>query len=474
MAITQLLVNYQAANVRLFFRVYFIVLGLTVAPIGDACSSVAARLRITKRQNVELTKMFGWLGGIDCVTTIWKTRAFPSGFLLTIFMLAAFFVSLASDLVSAYIRSVSVHDRCIFGTGLVLEPTRSLNGVPYNGFPYTVVSQAQTISLANGGLQGIYAKVNQATDFSATADDVLGGWQCTQESLELDYSVSTDVVTVAQDLVSHNLIYHFETVSYIWGGSNSSIEHMVFVDASNDGAIGTPWDVRTSVSTNSTASNTNTMLSFSCKLHDKVGWLNNTLSGINAQTTIANWVAIIQGACYSGTGSAARSDLSGILERMFNTVVMIASGGNILLDSSQASSTQGCLTTRTWVLWEVIALAVLAALLNAILLIYLIVLKLLEMQARRRESSVHGGERSTNTKKELDKIPGGLLDWAVQAVRESYAPDNQPSQQNNDFNVEVKHLKAWKFGWLGWGNRCGILSRGHNVEEIQLLMNSSK
>lgn len=469
----QLLVVYSAANVRLFFRIYFIVLGIVIAPIGQACSAAATRLKLAKGKDVKLTEMLGWLGGFDTLSSLWKLRAFPSGPLLTLFMLTAYIVGLASDLVGVYIRTVEVRDQCTFGTGLVLSATRSMGLVPWNGYPYTVIQQASSLSLANDGLQGIYAKVNQDGRFSAVDADVLGTWVCTQNPLELVYPVNDSPFNVVTDLVNHGLLYNINTAAPEWSNANTSIEHITILDTSNDGALNATWDLRASTSTYNAESNTNTMLSFQCTLDDRVGWLTEVLKGINTESTMADWIQIVQGSLYSGTGTPARANLGSILEKQLNTMVMIASGGNNLLDSSQSSSTQGCLTDRTWILWEVVGLALIAALLNVLLLVYLVCLKLLEKKYRRQDHYSTTADARSSVQKRLEVVPVDFLGWTSQAVEESRLV-GQAGIQNTNRSTKPRELKHRKFGWLDLDNRFGVLKDGEQSEQVSLLIQRPK
>jgi len=51
-------------------------------------------------------------------------------------------------------------------------------------------------------------------------------------------------------------------------------------------------------------------------------------------------------------------------------MIMVAGGNNYLLDSSQVNGTQGCITTRTHVLWELIVLAAVTVLIASFLVLY--------------------------------------------------------------------------------------------------------
>ncbi|KAJ9662355.1 hypothetical protein H2198_001489 [Neophaeococcomyces mojaviensis] len=467
-----LLVNFSAANVRLFFRIYFIILGTTIGPLGKACASARVKLKLLKGEDVGLTRMLGWLGGLDIITTTWKIRAFPSGFFLTFLMLVTYFISLASDLVGSYIRTVSVHDRCTFGTGLVVSSKAIMTNVPWNGYPYTVVSQAQVSSINNGGKPGIYAKVNEDATFSADDSDVLAGWQCVQNSLELTYSNQQSPSNIANDLLQHELLYSTLTGTSVYSSvDHGVIEHFVLVDTSNGGVLGQTWDARVCTSTSESGANNMTMLCYQCILNDKTGSMTDVLEGINSTWTIADWNQLIQGSCYDGTGTPVRPNLTSALERIFNSMVMISAGGNYLLDSTQSDSTQGCLTNRTWILLEVVALAIITALLNGFLVVYLFMLKIWQRSSERHEHRFPTTEARLYMTKGLKCIPGDLLGWTIQAIQESKTARTGAADVTT---MEGKHLKTWAFGWSDQKNRFGVVEGVDRVEQVRLLVNNAR
>ena len=185
----QILLNYKSSHVRLFFRIYFFIVFVAIAFVGGKCLAARTRFRLFRRKNVPIIHMSGWLSSFDPLTGLARLRTFPAGWLGSL-MILAFLVNIGSDLVSAFIQSIPVHDRCTLGTGLVVSPTHSLALPPWNGAPYAVVIQAQAASVSNDGLQGTYKKINRDLNFSADSSDILGSWKCTRNPLELSYLIS--------------------------------------------------------------------------------------------------------------------------------------------------------------------------------------------------------------------------------------------------------------------------------------------
>lgn len=82
-----------------------------------------------------------------------------------------------------------------------------MNGPPVNGKPKDVAMNAQSTSIANGGLQGIYWKVNGDPEFSAQAQDVLGGWVCAIVNDNRSYSNDVNIDFIMMDLVNSGYLY---------------------------------------------------------------------------------------------------------------------------------------------------------------------------------------------------------------------------------------------------------------------------
>lgn len=444
----RILLDYSGADIRLFFRILFFVLFLLIGFLGNKCLATRAKLRLVRGRPVPLPSMSSWLSSFDSLVALKTTRTLPGGW-LGLLMIAAYLLNLGSDFTSALIQAVPVHDRCKFGTGLVLSAsTDPLALIPWNGKPYTVVSAAQVTSLLNYGMQGVYKKANQDTNFSADADDLLGSWQCTRNPLELDYPGQTAFNDILTDIMQHGLLYDDPVSSYAGIGEAGDLSHLVILDTSAGGNVDAFFDVRVSVDISAFENETQRMQSYECKLDDPYGELEPVQKGINANNTFSHWVQVFQGSIYFGTGTPASNNTGGILEQVLNSMTMVAGGNNYLLDNSHADDTQGCITSRTHILWELILLAGLTASILVFLLLYWIGLSIHLRRASRRVKA--------DDAIWLEKFtPVGAFPWMAQAVREASSPQGA--------TVDTGDLKRWHFGKAANEAGYGIISKSGPV-----------
>ena len=452
-----LLVNYDSSHVRLFFRIYFFVLFVLISLIGAKLLAARTRFKLLRRRNVPVHHMSGWLTSFDSLTSAVKLRTLPAGW-VGVLMILAFLLNIGSDFVSAFIQSVDVQDRCVFGTGLVVDPQRSLGLPPWNGSPYTVVSRAQAVSLSNGGLQGIYKKVNKDLNFSADHTDILGGWACTRNSQELSYPAETSAKEVVSDLVDKSLVYQTPQFISSADGPGDLINHLFVIDSSAGQDANIAFDIRASIDISAHATDDKNMQSFECKLNNSDTDLSNVLKGVDANLFLGDWKQVFQGQFYDGSKTPAVGNPAAVLERTLNSMVMVAGGANYLLDSSQADESQGCITRRTWVLMEVIALSALTAGLAVCLCLGWLVLAISNFSLKRKRARANTW--TTDMTKWIDEFtPNELLDWMAQAVREANVEYASSSQKGKV--VKAKDLQGWFFGWDS--QRFSVLGRGDGL-----------
>ncbi|KAH0846660.1 hypothetical protein AYO21_08062 [Fonsecaea monophora] len=422
----RILLNYSSSDVRLFFRIFFVVAFILINLLGTKCLAVRAKLRLLQRRTVPLPYMTSWLGSFDSLYALRVVKTLPGGW-LSLLMIFAYLLNLSSDFTSALIKSVPVHDRCQFGTGLVVS-SALIELVPWNGAPYTVVSQAQTTSLLNDGLKGVYKKANRDINFSADANDLLGGWHCDRNSLELDYPWDVSVNDIVTSLQQHDLLYD---TPYAVSASIGNTSHLVVLDTSVGENVGTVFDVRFSVDITPYGNVTKHMQSYQCTLDDTYGYLQPIQEMIHSQDTLKNWAEMFQGSVYEGTGTPASNNTGGILEQTLNSMTMVAGGDNYLLNTAHSSETQGCLTQRTHILWELLMLSGLTLLLLAFLLLFWLgmVIRLKVLSGRMNVEDARWIQENT---------PTGNFGWMAQAVRESHRP--------RAVQVKTADLKHWHFG----------------------------
>ncbi|KAI9659834.1 MAG: hypothetical protein M1821_001185 [Bathelium mastoideum] len=432
----KLLVDYQSSYIRLFFRILFFVLFIAIGFLGKLCLSTRAKLKLTRRQPVPLPLMSSWLSSFDSILALKTIRTLPGGW-LGVVMIIAYLLNLGADFASAFIQTITVHDRCEFGTGLVISDT-SMQLVPWNGAPYAVATSAQSRGLTNGGLKGVYAKINRDSRFSADASDVLGTWTGTMNPLQLHYPYYTSSDDIIDDLVQHELLY--STPVYVASGDTS---HLVVLDSSAGETTGTSFDVRVSVDVTALGNETKQMQSYECALDDSSGWLHDVQSGISSLVTLQDWKQTFQGSLYNGTGTPASPACGNILEGILNSMTMVAGGANYLLNTTASTETQGCITMRTWILWELLVLAGAVILLAAFLAFYWIgmLIHLKVVSKRMDRMDVKWIDRYT---------PGDTFEWMAQAVRERGLEFST--------NVVAKDVSKFYFGKSKGAGGYGVIS----------------
>lgn len=177
--------SIAAGWLRAILRAYFTLAFLLIGFLGTRCLSYRSQRSISSQKQIPVTEMTGWLSGLTLLDAIKSFHGkFPGGYLFGTYMLLCSLFNLISDLaVSGFVQNVTIAGRCNFDTGLVIPSTFQSDGwwsvPPNNGAPYFAVAQAQLKSLQNGGLVGIYWKVNRDLNFRADNLDVACQWNCT-------------------------------------------------------------------------------------------------------------------------------------------------------------------------------------------------------------------------------------------------------------------------------------------------------
>ena len=422
--------HYEPQLVRLILRIYFNVVFIVFAIIGNQCVLYSTKLNILRNQSVNVTRMTGWLGSFEPFLTFLSMRKIPGGWLGGLMMISVALSYISDIAVSALVKPVQVSARCPFSTGLVSPTNEPFGKVPVNGSPYTVVSNAQLSSLANGGPIGIYSKVNEDRDFQAQTEDVAGTWNCNDLEDDQVYELGTGDADIVQDLQSKGLLFD-TTATYESSAGNNSFNHLVILTSSQSDDALQPFDVRASVQLEALYDDTKTMKSFDCTMDaPSMEWV---LGNMSSLSTLQEWRLTFQGSMYNGTGTTAAPDCDVRLSWVLNSMVMIGAGGNYLLSSAPLGSTQGCLAQRANVPNAVLAIFGVVTLILILLPLYLFTLLL---QYLGYPSSQRSGLKHT---------PNGLVDWMAHAGYASLSTEQNDANEN----VESKELKQWEYGLRG-------------------------
>ena len=425
-----MLLDYQPQLVRLILRIYFNVVFIVLAVIGNQCVLYSTKLNILRKKRVNVTRMTGWLGSFEPFLTCLSMRRIPGGWLGALMMISVALSYISDIAVSALIKQVRVSARCPFTTGLVPPTNEPLALVPVNGSPYTVVSTAQLSSLANGGPIGIYSKVNLDRNFQAQTEDIVGRWNCNDVEDDQVYELGASKADITQDLRSRGLLFDTTAISEA-AGLNKSFGHFVVMTSSQSDDAQQPFDVRASVQLEARYDDTKTMKSFDCNMDaPSMEWV---LTNMSSQSTLQEWILTFQGSMYNGTGTTAASDCDVRLSWILNSMIMIGAGGNYLLGSAPLGSTQGCLAQRADIPNTVLGIFGIITLILILLFLYLFALLLQYLGCPSSQRSA------------LKYTTNGLVDWMAHAAHASL------SAEQNDANkdVESKELKRWGYGLRG-------------------------
>jgi hypothetical protein len=187
--------DVDSGHLRIGLRAYFTALFLILAFLGDNYYRNRVKIQLMKGSNVKISMMTGWLSAFTAVKFIITQKCLPVGF-FSIIMIFAQVLAFGSDLfVSGLVKSAEVPGRCSFGTGVVI-PAKPVawESVPNPFQPaYTMITQSQISSKANGGLLGIFPKANGNTNFRAEEQDILGHWECQELSTEMQQNRSGSI-----------------------------------------------------------------------------------------------------------------------------------------------------------------------------------------------------------------------------------------------------------------------------------------
>ena len=320
-------------------------------------------------------------------------------------LLSTIITPLSHLLVSKLVTTVYQQGQCSFGSGLVIAQNTSFfsnhRSTPVSAWlPARWAADAQSTSVRNGGLGGIYWKANEDSSFCACPDDVAGQWDCVDQMADATYSAGTDFNTIYNDLFSKDLQYVDGVDSY-WAQPHGVQVGMVIWSASVGDNVQQPWDVKISANTQLNPNEAINMKSFHCSMSSIfIPWM---LSYINSQSALKEWGQTLFGNLGGYVGDRD-GDMSGKMEMVLNSMVMVSGSGNGAnhTESEAKSTTQGCLVSMAQLSLPVTVMVGITGLLFLLLLTYLVCLRVAAQPGTREE------------------LPDGVLGWQLQAVREAF------------------------------------------------------
>jgi len=334
-------------------------------------------------------------------------------------MIVASFLGVACDLaVSGLVVTTDVVSRCPFNTtGLytVLSPTQ----LPARVFVYptgtlfNIITQAQTTSQLNGGVDGIFKKVNTDPNFRPDSQDIVGRWVCNATGEEMSFPAATDQYVILQSMQAQGLLFN-QSSSLCFDGTASIYYGDLFLwTAPEDDYPTQPWTIRAAVDMNLNATADLAMKVYSCYMDaPSLDWL---LGSIQLQNSLTNWCEVVKGGLYAGSVANA-------LDLQTDPGITIASTLNSMMMNSAAvwsnflsqidDLTQGCLSPRALVAVPVVSLFAITTAGTIAMSLYLITLVFLIRRARARNSAEY-------RKAVEDCTPGGLFGWMRRATEET-------------------------------------------------------
>lgn len=322
-----MILDVDSGHVRTILRVYFTVITIFIGFIGNSCCGLRAQLSVVRRQHVALSKMTGWLKGSDLVSFGWKLKALPGGW-IGLLMTVVTALALISDLaVAGLVKSIQVPSRCEFGTGLIINKANGsmLNPSP-NGAPVFLATQAQMTSANNTGLEGIYRKVNNATNFRADQEDTLGAWTCADQGT-LDFDDAYSPKSIVDALYSKGYLFTDSPGNEVTTTSSSTtffketgnFDHLVLWDSSQVAPSGGTFEVRASIDMASQMNSDIEMWSFRCTM--KAPDAEYISSNMASQEVLSAWAPYLQGSVYNGAGTTAWLNSGQIIGRKYHLIL---------------------------------------------------------------------------------------------------------------------------------------------------------
>lgn len=177
-----------------------------------------------------------------------------------------------SDLaVSGLVRTVDVVSRCPFNTSglLVVMPSTAFSykvGGATPGPTFSMIAQSQVTSQKNGGVPGIYWKINEDTRFRADSRDCAGSWVCIDLESDATYSWNTSVGSIVADLQLSDFLYNTSLANCYQQYPDKSISHLVVWSTLVSNNVLEVWDVRASLLTTAGSYGDKIMKNYLCHM----------------------------------------------------------------------------------------------------------------------------------------------------------------------------------------------------------------
>ncbi|KAJ9493607.1 hypothetical protein H2202_010923 [Exophiala xenobiotica] len=446
----QILLDYPSSHVRLALRVYFNIVLPFLGIIGDQCCKKRAQLKLLHGRGLDVTQTTGWLRGVSAAYVMYATRRSPAGWLGIIMIFSSILWVVADLVVSGFVVTVNVVDRCPFNTTsyVVIGYNDGRKDGPFStgniGAPWDIITGAVETSKNNGGLNGIFHKVNTDPSFRADQSDIIGSWHCQQIGQDSTYIARESPQTMLDDLRSRGLLYEQQSYcSTQFIGNNWYVQMAAWSssvgDWENELQGETPdqiinstfleqWDVRAAIDMSPNPEDPKVMRSYQCSMDTTE--LDYIRGKLQAATTLLTSCNNLRSNIYHYfTGNVTLIDDPGpAIATTLNVIMMMAAAFNAGSNNPPppiSDPFQGCIAPRTRIPLEVTVTGAIITLGAVVMFIYWAALTL--RLGRLRRNTPH-------PEKSMSKLtPNGLLGWMLQAVITT----------GNEQDTKYKALNQW-------------------------------
>jgi hypothetical protein len=458
-----ILIDAPSAHVRIALRAYFTLLLLLLGFLGDRCCAMRVKLRLYRHQLVSIPQMTGWLSGTHAAAALVSLRASPAGWLGAIMLVASILGIICDLAVSGLVVTTNIVSRCPFNTtGMYTTLSDAhfnlLVGPDSAGTLFNIITQGQATSRLNGGVDGIFKKVNTDINFRPDSRDIVGRWVCNATGEENSFPADTNATDIVQLMLERGLLFNQSwTYSYELHGQSGTNALFIWT-ASQDDYPTQPWQVRAAVDMTSNPQAEKVMKVYSCSMDaPSLDWL---LSLIRAQIAITGWVDIVKGTLYAVNVANAPGlppDPGLVIASNLNTITMIAgaSWNNTASPRVIDDPTQGCLASRALVSGPVMLLFAIITVGTVAMGLYLIALVGLIHLARTNSSTAY-------IKAVEDRTPGGLFGWMRRATYETDIAARGVDDADS-------WAKQWCFGPVLGLEGTGLVRLARNDQQSELL-----
>lgn len=327
--------TYDTITLRNVFTTVAVSLNFLITIIGSLYLKRSAQRILLQKKNgknetVPVKDLVSWLPLGTVASYIWRVRKFPGGIVGTLMIWTGIFSLAHQYFTNSFIASQSILGNCPFESGVVTTYNKGATQVPASDWPPArIVYEAYLAVQRNGGVSGIYDKIDQnTTHFWPQRSDLLGYWNCTQGTDDVIDSGSWDNFdTIDTWIGNNNFMYPDWLDSGASYNDGSGLSGFIAWSASDFGSTEEEetqkmWDVRAIIATQHEVGQNTTASMFHCDMiNSQPSWVPPVMP---SRYTLGNWTDM----AYGILGDAERTDFGNQLQWILNGMTMIAGSGN--------------------------------------------------------------------------------------------------------------------------------------------------